>query len=88
MIADCTCKGHGHAETQRIVQTLRRALAIATTTKRYNANHATPGVIGDVAVRAKARRLILGHVTTPLAGDPNGARSLCVRSSDSDYERC
>ena len=33
----------------------------------------TPGVIGDVAARAKARRLILSHVTRPLAGDPNGA---------------
>lgn len=36
-------------------------------------NHATPGVIGDVAARAKARRLILSHVTRPLADDPNGA---------------
>jgi hypothetical protein len=28
MIADCTCKGHRDTETQRIVQTLRRAVAI------------------------------------------------------------
>lgn len=35
-------------------------------------NHAAPGVVGDVAARTKARRLILSHVTKPLAGDPNG----------------
>jgi len=28
MIADCTYEGHRDPETQRIVQTLRRALAI------------------------------------------------------------
>ena len=134
MIADCTCAGHRDAETQRIVQTVRRALAImplaivvgislaaaqtcgsqklavqilgsagiavvnrnaqrppqfvtfardadvlvmhfAISTNAQGAitqNHATPGVIGDVAARAKARRLILSHVTRPLARDPNG----------------
>jgi hypothetical protein len=135
MIADCTCTGHRDAETQRIVQTVRRALAImplaivvgislaaaqtcgsqklavqilgsgvfgsdqngsnpqfvtfardadvlvmhfAISTNARGAitqNHATPGVIGDVAARAKARRLILSHVTRPLADDPNGAVS-------------
>jgi ribonuclease BN (tRNA processing enzyme) len=36
-------------------------------------NHAPPAVVGDVAARVNPRRLVLSHITKPLASDTNGA---------------